>query len=106
MSDNQNSKGSLVSQLDHNFAFDSLAYHDGLPPKDQKQAANKLVDDELKRFPKVKNYLAGFPMESEKLLTPALKNLLKMAETNTVSLISNFDMWKSLFLGDRCHRWI
>uniref|UniRef100_A0AC34GYQ0 Pre-mRNA-splicing factor SPF27 n=1 Tax=Panagrolaimus sp. ES5 TaxID=591445 RepID=A0AC34GYQ0_9BILA len=72
----------LVTKLDKEYLFNSLPYFDGNITKEQKAEANKLIEDECKRFPKVKNYLADFPTETDKLLTPAMKKMLTMVEKN------------------------
>uniref|UniRef100_A0A7E4VT14 Pre-mRNA-splicing factor SPF27 n=1 Tax=Panagrellus redivivus TaxID=6233 RepID=A0A7E4VT14_PANRE len=75
---------SAISQLDPTFTADSLPYHDGLITKEEKEAASKLIDEGLKRFPKSKDYLtaAGFVEDYEKLMTPAMKEILVMADRN------------------------
>uniref|UniRef100_A0A914QCL5 Pre-mRNA-splicing factor SPF27 n=1 Tax=Panagrolaimus davidi TaxID=227884 RepID=A0A914QCL5_9BILA len=72
----------LVAKLDKEYLANSLPYYDGILTKEQKQIANELIDEEIKRFPKVKNYLADFPTESDRWLTPAMKEMLKMVENN------------------------
>uniref|UniRef100_A0A914YYW2 Pre-mRNA-splicing factor SPF27 n=1 Tax=Panagrolaimus superbus TaxID=310955 RepID=A0A914YYW2_9BILA len=72
----------LVEKLDKEYLFNSLPYFDGNITKEQKAEANKLIEDECKRFPKVKNYLADFPAESDRWLTPAMKKMLTMVEKN------------------------
>lgn len=80
----QSSEVPLISKLDKEFSANALPYFDKAFTKEEKIAANKMLDEEMKRFPKVKNYLADLPMESEKLLTPALKELLSIAAENRV----------------------
>uniref|UniRef100_A0AC35ETS7 Pre-mRNA-splicing factor SPF27 n=2 Tax=Panagrolaimus sp. PS1159 TaxID=55785 RepID=A0AC35ETS7_9BILA len=72
----------LAAKLDKEYLANSLPYYDGILTKEQKQIANELIDEEIKRSPKVKNYLADFPTESDRWLTPAMKEMLKMVENN------------------------
>lgn len=74
----------LVAKLDTNYSANSLPYFDGTLTKEQKVEANQIIDEECKRFPKVKNYLADFPTESDRWLTPAASELLKRVATNQV----------------------